>query len=200
LRRRRANGRVGMPRVIITSSRDPSTRMRQFLNDLEESLPDSARINRGRTSLRDLIEKAAYLGAVSVIYVTSRRGNPGGLMFMRIRSGRATWLPYFVRILGVKLTVDMGIKFFFDKPRTGVVASMHYTELLDLLGESFLLPHMVIDDVEELRGAYDVIVLLARRGSHYLIQWLDGRTLGPRGPVVRCGGPLRRLIINGPQG
>jgi U3 small nucleolar ribonucleoprotein protein IMP4 len=186
-----------MPDIVLTSSRDPSVRMRQFLNDLEDSLPNATKLNRGRMPMGDLVSRAIELGARSVVYVTSRGGNPGRMLFMRIMGGHAHWLPYTVGILGVKLTVDMGLRFSFDKPRTGIIASTHRTELLDVLGEVLHLPHLVTNDVEALRGTHDVVILVTREWRGQVIQWLDGRTLGPRGPLIRCSGPMYRVIPGG---
>ncbi len=49
--------------IVLTSSRDASIRMRQFLNELELVIPNAVKVNRGgKSSIIEIAGKALALG------------------------------------------------------------------------------------------------------------------------------------------
>lgn len=46
------------PRVLVTTSRDPSTRLGTFAKEVRLMLPTAIRLNRGNTILPDLVKSA----------------------------------------------------------------------------------------------------------------------------------------------
>ncbi len=173
--------------IVLTSSRNASLRMRQFLNELEESIPNTIKVNRGKMSLVDLAGKVLSLGANKVLFVGERRGNPGFIRFMIVKEGLIEFLPYMIRIHGVKLTLDMQVRVERRRrPRTGIIVSLgERLELMDLLAEFLELPSIVIQDFESIRGMYDVILAIHKYEDYHEIQILNGRDLGPYGPFIR---------------
>ncbi len=173
--------------VVLTSSRNASTRMRQFLNELEVVIPNAVKINRGRLSIIEVAGNAFNLGADTILYIGSRGGNPGFMRFLRIRNGLIEVMPYFLKILGVKLLVDMPVGVVsLRKARSGIIVSLgEYAEVTDVLSEQLELSSIRVDDFESVRGMYDVIFLVRRLMSGYEIQVLNGRDLGPSGPFIR---------------
>ena len=91
--------------VLISSSRDLPKRSRTFLNDLSYVVPSSLRLNRGRTSLKEIFTKARKLGASKVLILVTKRGNPS-ILFLFSTSGE---LLGYLMIAGVKLSTDMRI-------------------------------------------------------------------------------------------
>ncbi|WP_069806745.1 Brix domain-containing protein [Vulcanisaeta thermophila] len=175
-------------RVLLTSSRDASIRIRQFLNELEMAIPGAVKVNRGRQSLLGIATKAVVLGARGIVYVGSRGGNPGFIRFIRINTneGKVEVLPYLVRIYGVKLLIDMPVRVSITaRPRTAVVVSLNdQGELVDVLSEQLGLPAVVADDVDSVRGMYDVVITIRRSGDEHEVSFLDGLSMGPRGPTM----------------
>ena len=173
--------------VVLTSSRNASTRMRQFLNELEAVIPNAVKINRGRLSIIEVAGNAFSLGADTILYIGSRGGNPGFMRFLRIRNGLIEVVPYLIKILGVKLLVDMPVGVVsVRKARSGIIVSLgEYTEVADVLSEQLKLPGIRVDDFESVRGMYDVIFLVHRLMDGYEIQVLNGRDLGPYGPFIK---------------
>ena len=68
-------------------------------------MPNSIRLNRGRTSLKEVFQKASRLGASKVLVLFTRKGNPS-VLFLFTASGE---LLQFLMISGVKLSVDMKV-------------------------------------------------------------------------------------------
>mgnify|MGYP000020469244 CR=1 FL=1 len=60
-------------KIIITTSRRPTRRIRSFCSDLERSIPNSIKITRGKLSFENLIEKALKLEADRLITLIDGR-------------------------------------------------------------------------------------------------------------------------------
>ncbi|UCE11382.1 MAG: hypothetical protein JSW61_05465 [Candidatus Thorarchaeota archaeon] len=65
-----------MPSLLITSSRKTSNRVRSFIRDLSQVIPDSERFNRGGMSLKELISRINASGARAACIVSMEKGNP----------------------------------------------------------------------------------------------------------------------------
>jgi len=111
--------------IVLTSSRNSGIRMRQFLNELEPAIPNAVKVNRGRLSITDLAGKVLSMGATRIIYFGSRGGNPHIMRFIKVGEGFIEFLPYVVRILGVKLLIDMQVRVRqVGKSRSAIVISL----------------------------------------------------------------------------
>jgi rRNA maturation protein Rpf1 len=64
-------------KVILTTSRRPNRRIRAFVKDLADVIPNSIRLTRGHLTMKDLWYEAVSQGAKRVIIVADKRGNPG---------------------------------------------------------------------------------------------------------------------------
>ncbi|MEM2223813.1 MAG: hypothetical protein QXR02_01620 [Acidilobaceae archaeon] len=64
-------------KILITTSRRPSQRVRSFVKDLILVLPGAFRFTRGHSSYEDLAREAIHSGVTRVIIVSDMRGNPG---------------------------------------------------------------------------------------------------------------------------
>ena len=89
--------------AILTSSRDASKRTRRFLRELSYVIPKSIRVNRGRTSLSEVFDKARSLNASKVLLVASIKGNPSLILVF----GTDKRLLHVLRIKGVTLSHDL---------------------------------------------------------------------------------------------
>jgi len=72
--------------MLLTTSRRPTARMRAFCRDLENSLPDVTRVNRGKMSLDGVAEKAIELEADRVIVVDRWYGGLGKINLFKLTS------------------------------------------------------------------------------------------------------------------
>ena len=75
------------PKVLITTSRDPSSRLAQFAKELKLVFPNSQRLNRGGLVVKDLIESARSHEFTDVILVHETRGEPDGLTICHMPYG-----------------------------------------------------------------------------------------------------------------
>jgi U3 small nucleolar ribonucleoprotein protein IMP4 len=67
------------PSLLLTTSREPSSRLSQFAKELKLVLPNCTRINRGSLVLSDLTASANRSEHSDLIIATEHRGKPDGL-------------------------------------------------------------------------------------------------------------------------
>ncbi|KAF2747214.1 Brix-domain-containing protein [Sporormia fimetaria CBS 119925] len=67
------------PRILVTTSRDPSSRLGTFAKEIRLLLPTSIRLNRGNLVLGDLVKSAESSGLSDIVLVHEHRGTPTAL-------------------------------------------------------------------------------------------------------------------------
>ncbi|GAA5863204.1 hypothetical protein JCM5296_005332 [Sporobolomyces johnsonii] len=75
------------PRVLITTSRDPSSKLAQFAKELRLCIPNSTRINRGNTVMKELADACRANQMTDLIVVHEHRGVPDALMLSHFPHG-----------------------------------------------------------------------------------------------------------------
>lgn len=73
--------------MCLTTSRDPSSRLRAFAVEMKLVFPGSARINRGNTTTKELLDAARGADFTDVILLTETRGEPDGLVVSHLPYG-----------------------------------------------------------------------------------------------------------------
>lgn len=68
------------PKIMITTSRDPSIRLQQFAKELRILFPNSQRINRGNYVLKDIVSSCKSGDFTDLVIVHEHRGIPDGLI------------------------------------------------------------------------------------------------------------------------
>jgi U3 small nucleolar ribonucleoprotein protein IMP4 len=75
------------PRVLVTTSRDPSTRLGAFAKEIRLLLPTSIRLNRGNLVLPTLVSSATASGLSDLILLHEHRGTPTALTISHFPHG-----------------------------------------------------------------------------------------------------------------
>lgn len=75
------------PRVCVTTSRDPSSRLKQFAKEVKLLFPNSVRINRGNNRVDELIASCKESEFTDVVMVQETRGEPDGLVVCHLPLG-----------------------------------------------------------------------------------------------------------------
>lgn len=75
------------PKVLITTSRDPSSRLMQFLKELRILFPGAQRMNRGAYIVKDMLALARSHEMTDVILVHEHRGEPDGMVVCHLPFG-----------------------------------------------------------------------------------------------------------------
>ena len=75
------------PKVLITTSRDPSSRLTMFAKEMKLMFPNSQRMNRGNYVVGDIVEACRASGATDLVVLHEHRGQPDGLVITHFPHG-----------------------------------------------------------------------------------------------------------------
>ncbi|KAF8545350.1 anticodon-binding protein [Trichophaea hybrida] len=75
------------PKIIITTSRDPSTRLMQFAKEIRLLLPNSIRLNRGNTVLPTLCQSCNSTSTSDLVLLHEHRGTPTSITISHFPHG-----------------------------------------------------------------------------------------------------------------
>jgi U3 small nucleolar ribonucleoprotein protein IMP4 len=75
------------PRVLVTTSRDPSSRLGTFAKEIRLLLPTAVRLNRGNLILSNLVGSALASGLSDIVLVHEHRGTPTALTISHFPHG-----------------------------------------------------------------------------------------------------------------
>lgn len=68
------------PKILITTSRDPSSRLQQFSKEMRLIFPNSQRINRGGYVTKDIVDACRSNEVTDLIILHEHRGQPDGMV------------------------------------------------------------------------------------------------------------------------
>ncbi|RMX61544.1 hypothetical protein pdam_00013717 [Pocillopora damicornis] len=75
------------PKIMITTSHSPSSRLKQFAKELRLIFPNSQRLNRGNYVMSQLIQACRANEVTDLILVHEHRGEPDGLVVSHLPFG-----------------------------------------------------------------------------------------------------------------
>ncbi|KAJ3636268.1 hypothetical protein Zmor_011783 [Zophobas morio] len=75
------------PRIVITTARDPSSRLAQFAKEVKLIFPNSQRVNRGNYVLKDLVNVCKSNEVSDLLVLHEHRGEPDGLAVCHLPYG-----------------------------------------------------------------------------------------------------------------
>lgn len=75
------------PKIVITTSHDPSIKLKQFAKELRLIFPNSQRMNRGNYDLKHLIDACRANDVTDFIVVHETRGKPDSLVICHLPHG-----------------------------------------------------------------------------------------------------------------
>jgi len=96
--------------ILLTTSRRPTRRIRTLCHDLVLSVPNIARINRGKLNLDGIAERAIELNANRVVAIERWKGGPGKIKLFRVKPTGLISVPPSMYVAGVKLRREFEAK------------------------------------------------------------------------------------------
>lgn len=75
------------PKVVLVTSRSPSTRQVQFHKEMNLLIPSSIRFNRGDYTLKDIVNMAERKDVTDIVLLHEHRGEPDGLIISHLPLG-----------------------------------------------------------------------------------------------------------------
>ncbi|CAN6443415.1 unnamed protein product [Victoria cruziana] len=82
-----ANASQRDPKILVTTSRDPSSRLVQFVKELKFVFPNAQRINRGNQVISEIVATCRAYDFTDIIMVHEHRGEPDGLVVCHLPFG-----------------------------------------------------------------------------------------------------------------
>eukprot|EP00742_Colponemidia_sp_Colp-10_P004166 GILJ01004445.1.p1 GENE.GILJ01004445.1~~GILJ01004445.1.p1 ORF type:complete len:288 (+),score=43.23 GILJ01004445.1:80-943(+) len=82
-----ANAGVREPKILVTTSRDPSSRLTQFLKEVRLMVPNAQRVNRGSYIVKDLVDLCRTNEISDLIILHEHRGEPDGMIVSHMPYG-----------------------------------------------------------------------------------------------------------------
>jgi len=90
---------------LITTSRDAGPRIRSVSKQLASLMPGSLYLNRGRTSISEVISLSSALDVPYVLLFHGRNGNPAQLRVLDLKDGKEVEC---MAIVGLSVPTDRG--------------------------------------------------------------------------------------------
>lgn len=75
------------PKVCVTTSRQPSSRLKQFTKEIKLCIPNSQAINRGNYKVDELVEACKKNDFSDIIILNETRGNPDSMIVSHLPFG-----------------------------------------------------------------------------------------------------------------
>ncbi|XP_074654562.1 U3 small nucleolar ribonucleoprotein IMP4-like [Tubulanus polymorphus] len=75
------------PKIVVTTSRDPSSRLKMFAKEMRLIFPNSQRINRGNYEMKQLMDACRANEVTDLILLHEHRGQPDGLIVCHLPYG-----------------------------------------------------------------------------------------------------------------
>ncbi|KAG0522545.1 hypothetical protein BDA96_07G046500 [Sorghum bicolor] len=82
-----ATASVREPKILFTTSRNPSAPLTQFVKELKVVFPMSQRMNRGGQVISEIVESCRSHNITDLILVHEHRGQPDGLIVSHLPNG-----------------------------------------------------------------------------------------------------------------
>ena len=82
-----ANTLYNDPQILMTTSRNPSNRLMQFLKEMAIIVPNAERINRGAYVMDDLVSLCLKKNLTDLVLLHEHRGQPDGLIICHLPVG-----------------------------------------------------------------------------------------------------------------
>jgi len=172
---------ASLKKILLTTSRNPTPRMRTFCNDLANVIPNLLRVNRGKMSTDEVAEKALELNADRVVIVDRWHGGPGSIKFFRVGESGLVSIPPIIHVAGIRLSREFGISRV--KPATSLIAqpSLKVLSVVEALSKFFGIPILPIDEVAKVSST--LMSILRDNGSRIVITFIvkpNHVEVGPR--------------------
>lgn len=87
------------PKVVVTTSRDPSSRLQQFAKEMRLVIPGSQRINRGNYVMKELVQACRSNEVTDLVILHEHRGQPDGMIISHFPYGPTIHLTLYNVVL-----------------------------------------------------------------------------------------------------
>ncbi|XP_029916713.1 U3 small nucleolar ribonucleoprotein IMP4 isoform X2 [Myripristis murdjan] len=83
------------PKVMVTTSRDPSSRLKMFAKEIKLMFPGAQRMNRGNHEIVTLVQACRANNVTDLVIVHETRGQPDGLVVCHLPFGPTAYFTLY---------------------------------------------------------------------------------------------------------
>ncbi|KAI9295420.1 Brix-domain-containing protein [Neoconidiobolus thromboides FSU 785] len=87
------------PKILVTTSRDPSSRLQQFSKEMRLMLPNSQRVNRGNYVMKDIVDTCKSNDVTDLVILHEHRGEPDGMIISHFPYGPTAYFTLYNVVL-----------------------------------------------------------------------------------------------------
>jgi len=178
---------VSPPKILLTTSRNPTLGIRTFCNDLAHVLPSLLRVNRGKMSADEVAEKALEYDAERVVIVDRWHGGWGSIKFFQVDESGLVSVPPVIHIASMRLRREFGVSGV--KPALSLAVSEQSAKVLmaaDALSRFFGIP--LLSSNETIESGSTVMYVSVDMSNKIVITFMvvpNEVEVGPRIAVSR---------------
>jgi len=147
--------------VLLTTSREPTLGVRTLCRELSFTLPNIARINRGKLGFEGIVEKALKLNAEKMIIVSRWKEGFAKIEFFEIKQGEYKSLSPTIYIHSVKFRKSFENQILRGRKIKSVAVAISSKETFELKAfENFISSFFNIPvlSLEEAIDGYDAVM------------------------------------------
>ncbi len=173
-----------LAKILLTTSRNPTPRIRAFCHDLAGVMPNVAYVNRGKMSNDEVAEKALEHDADRVVVVDRWHGGPGVLRLFKVSESGLVSTPPSIHVSGIRLQRDFGASRV--KPVVSIYVAMHneFHDLVRLgnaLSDFFTIS--ILENKETLKTESSTLTIRPDKSGRIVMTFMaepNHREVGPR--------------------
>ena len=142
--------------MLLTTSREPSDKIRTFCNDIAHSIPNVIRVNRGKLSLDGVAEKAIEIHADHIVIIDRSKKRFANIRFFLTSVSGLVSFPPLINISSVRLRREFEVRTKPIKSLAITVPSENYSVvrmLVHSIGDFFGIPIVSQDEFSSFSAA-----------------------------------------------
>jgi U3 small nucleolar ribonucleoprotein protein IMP4 len=90
---------VNDPKIMISTSRDPSSRLKQFAKEFRLLFPTAQRMNRGNYGIEEMVSACKANNVTDFILLHEHRGEPNGLVISHLPYGPTAYFTLYNTVM-----------------------------------------------------------------------------------------------------
>jgi len=90
---------VNDPKIMISTSRDPSSRLKQFAKEFRLLFPTAQRMNRGNYGIEEMVSACKANNVTDFILLHEHRGEPNGLVISHLPYGPTAYFTIYNTVM-----------------------------------------------------------------------------------------------------
>jgi len=160
---------VSSRKILLTTSRNPTPRIRTFCNDLARVIPSIVRVNRGKMSVDEVAEETLEHDADSVVIVDRWHGGPSSIKFFHLGESGLVLIPPIIHVADIRLRREFSVSKVKPARSLVLLASKNSEEVsrtAEAFSKFFSVP---ILSMEEAFKAGSTLLRLARDKANRIV-------------------------------